>query len=47
MRTPHKAFMMLMQKFQHIYQNIFRIDADGNNRIDANGNQRVTADSDY
>lgn len=39
--------MMIMQKFQHIFQNIFRIDADGNKRIEAGGDQRITADSDY
>lgn len=47
MRTIHKAFFMLMQKFQHVYQIKFRITAVGDDRITADGNTRITADSDY
>ncbi len=47
MRTPLKYFYMMTSKFQHVFQNIFRIDADGNDRITAVGDVRITADSDY
>ena len=47
MKIPHKAFFMLMQKFQHVFQIKYRITAVGDNRITANGNARITADSDY
>jgi len=33
--------------FQHVYQNIFRITAAGDDRITAAGDTRITADSDY
>lgn len=42
-----KFFMHLKGRVQHVYQNFFRITADGNDRITADGNVRITADSDY
>lgn len=47
MRTPQKAFRMIMQHFQHVLQNIYRITAAGDDRITADGDPRITADSDY
>lgn len=47
MNTNLKAFKMMLHTFQHIYQTIFRITADGYNRITADGDDRITADSDY
>lgn len=47
MRTISKAFFMLMQKFQHVFQIKFRITAVGDDRITADGDTRITADSDY
>jgi len=53
-KTPKKTFN-LFKRFvyiinrhaQHIYQNIFRITADGDDRITTDGDIRITADSDY
>jgi hypothetical protein len=39
--------MHLKNRVQHVYQNIFRITANGDNRITANGDTRITASSDY
>lgn len=47
MRTPLKAFKMMMHSFQHIFQNIVRITDAGDNRITDNGDTRITDDSDY
>ena len=47
MNTPLKAYRLLFIHFQHVYQNIFRITAVGDDRITADGNTRITADSDY
>ena len=43
-----KAFYFLISnKAQHIYQNIFRITASGNDRITSSGKTRITSKSDY
>ena len=47
MRTIHKAFLMMLEHFQHVVQVKFRITAVGDDRITADGNTRITADSDY
>jgi hypothetical protein len=47
MQVAKKFFFLISCKAQHIYQNIFRITADGDARITANGDTRITADSDY
>jgi hypothetical protein len=47
LKTSLKYFRMLATPFQHIFQNFFRITAEGDNRITAEGDTRITADSDY
>lgn len=47
LKTPKKYFRMLLTPFQHVFQNFFRITADGDNRITADGDVRITANSDY
>jgi hypothetical protein len=47
MNTPLKAFRILMQHFQHIFQNIFKETENGNNKITESGNTKITEDSDY
>ena len=47
LKTPLKYFRMLATPFQHIFQNFFRITAEGDNRITAEGDTRITANSDY
>jgi hypothetical protein len=38
---------MLLQKFQHIFQVIFKETEDGDNKITEDGNQKITEDSDH
>jgi hypothetical protein len=45
--TPAKVWVWFHHHHQHIYQNIFRITAEGDDRITAEGDTRITADSDY
>jgi hypothetical protein len=47
MRTTLKAYKMILQAFQHLYQNVFRITDAGDNRITDGGDTRITDDSDY
>ncbi len=47
MKTAAKAFTQIMNKFQHIYQNFFRITDAGDTRITDAGDTRITDDSDY
>ncbi len=47
MNTPLKAFKVLLQGFQHVFQNFFRITDAGDNRITDAGDTRITDDSDY
>ena len=46
-QTANRWWRYHHRRIQHIYQNIFRITADGNDRITAGGDTRITADSDY
>lgn len=47
MRSPLMYFVMMANNFQHVYEIIFRITADGDDRITADGDTRIAADSDY
>jgi len=52
MKTRHltnlkKFFMMINNRWEHVYENFFRITAAGDDRITADGNTRITANSDY
>lgn len=47
MRTPLMFFSMIASHLRHVYRNVFRITADGDDRITADGVTRITADSDY
>lgn len=45
MRTAIKAYRLIISGIQHVFQNVFRVTADGHDRITADGDPRVTADS--
>lgn len=45
--TACRYYEMMGKTFQHVYQNLFRITADGDDRITADGITRITANSDY
>jgi len=47
MRTIHKAFIMLLEHFQHVVQVIFKETEDGDNKITEDSNQKITEDSDH
>jgi hypothetical protein len=47
MRTPHKAFMMIMHKFQHVFQVIFLISQVGDDLISQTGDTLISQQSDY
>jgi len=47
MKAAHKFFMLISQKFEHIFENIFRITDAGDKRITDDGNNRITDSSDY
>jgi len=40
-------FYKLINMFHHVYSNLFRITATGDDRITAIGDTRITANSDY
>jgi len=47
MQQSKKFFFLISRGQQHVYQVLFRITADDNDRVTADGNTRITADSDY
>ncbi len=47
MNTPLKAFKLLMQGFQQIFQIIFKQTEDGDDKITEDGNPKITEDSDH
>lgn len=45
MKTIHKAFIMMMHRFQHVIEVIFKETEDGANKQTEDGIEKITEDS--